>query len=167
MQGQTLGLKQLVNRKAPHSLGLETWLLGLQAAHRLGGGRLSAPLWGRNPSDRSQGTAGEAGARGPVYAGIPSSPAWACRGPLSLYGPLSSFSMVVGDSSPPAAKVGTVPAAAGGAAVFEPQLLWRPRSGALDTGCPQRHTVQTDLATKPRVLFGTEGGAGMGKGVEG
>lgn len=37
MQGQTLGLKQLVNRKAPHSLGLETWLLGLQATHRLGG----------------------------------------------------------------------------------------------------------------------------------
>lgn len=44
LQGQTLGLKQLVNRKAPHSLGLETWLLGLQAAHRLRGVAVSSSV---------------------------------------------------------------------------------------------------------------------------
>lgn len=39
-----MGLKQLVNRKAPHSLGLETWLLGLQAAHRLRGVAVSSSV---------------------------------------------------------------------------------------------------------------------------
>lgn len=59
-----------------------------------------------------------------------------------------------------------MPAAAGGAAVLEPQCPVETPQRGPDTGRPQRHSVQTDLAPrKPGSYLAWRAGLGVGKGV--
>lgn len=165
MQVQTLGLKQLVNRKAPHSLGLETWLLGLQAALRLGG-RLSAPLWGRNPPDHSQGTAGEAGAEAQYMLGpLPSPPgrAGGCS-PFTAHFPVPAWWS--GAPRPRLPRWAPFLQQQAGLPCSSPSSCGDPAVGPWTQAVPKGTQFKQIWLQSPVSYLARRAGLGVGKGVE-
>lgn len=176
LAGSNFGI-EIAGEQKGTALGLETWLLGLQAAHRLRGAavrllcslsssRSSCRAWncqllggGGTPLITARGLEGRPEPEAQYMLGpLPPPPGHAGRNsPFTAHFLVSAWW-----SGPPCPRLPRwapfLQQLAG------PQLLWRPCNGVLDTGCPQRHTVQTDLATQSRVLFGMEGGGRRGEG---